>query len=137
MKWLTALVVVLGVASLGTAIYVVLANRDPAPADMRACLREQRVDLARSSESLTAVRADASVGALRVVRRWDWGRTSGVLLAGPRRDATLLALWNENTPSLAGADAGRRIYETPGRFPVVAVQAGGGARLLRCAEQLG
>jgi hypothetical protein len=85
--------------------------------------------------SLTRARADAIAGELRVVQRWDWDPSRAVLLAGPAGDYALLALWNASTPSLARADAGRRVYDTPERFSVVSLEFPDRGRLRACAEK--
>ena len=136
-RWSIALVVVAALAAAGAAIYVVLDNRDPVPADVLACVRDADLPLNRSSASLNLARRDALTGKLVATRRWDWGRTSGVLLQGPVRDYGVLALWNVDTPSLATGDVGRRVYESPGRFPVVSAERPLRGRLARCAERQG
>jgi hypothetical protein len=132
-----ALVVVAALAAAGAAIYVVLDNRDPVPADALACVRAAGLPLNRSTASLNLARQDAIDGRLVPSRRWDWGRTSGVLLQGPARDYAVLALWNSDTPSLATGDVGRRVYASPGRFPVVSAERPLRGRLMRCAERAG
>jgi hypothetical protein len=136
-KWSIALVVVAALAAAGTAIYVVLDNRDPVPADVLACVRDAGLPLNRSTASLNLARHDALSGRLVARRRWDWGRTSGALLQGPARDYAVLALWNADTPSLAAGDVGRRVYESPGRFPVVSAERPLRGRLVRCSERAG
>lgn len=135
MRWALALVIVAAAGAIATAIYVVLDNRDPVPSDMLACVRKQKLELNRSSASLEVARQDAIRGELRPARRWDWGRTSGVLLQGAAKDYAVLALWNVDTPSLAGGDVGRRVYESPGRFPVVSAESPVLGRLALCARQ--
>ena len=108
------------------------AERHAAP----ACARPS-CSLNRSSASLEVARLDAVRGELRPARRWDWGRTSGVLLQGPPKDYAVLALWNVDTPSLAGGDVGRRVYESPGRFPVVSAETPVRGRLALCARRAG
>ena len=135
MKWALALVVLTAVGAVATGVYVVLDNRDPVPNDTLACVREQKLSLNRSSASLEVARQDAIRGELRPARRWDWGRTSGVLLQGPAKDYAVLALWNVDTPSLAGGDVGRRVYESPGRFPVVSAESPVLGRLVLCARR--
>ena len=114
-----------------------LDNRDPVPADTLACVRKQKLGadalerLARRSPAATRCRG------LPRARR-GWGRTSGVLLEGGRSsDYAVLALWNVDTPSLATGDVGRRVYESPGRFPVVSAETPVLGRLVRCAEKAG
>ena len=80
------------------------------------------------------MRVDAAAGDLAVVARWDWGRTKGVLLSGPQRDYALLALWNSDTPSLARGDVGRRVYDSPALFPIVALERPDDKVLLACAR---
>ena len=135
MKWLIGLAAIVALASLGVAAYIVLKDRDPVPADVRACVSKAGLDQARSSEALGAARIDANDGRLRVTRRWDWGRTSGVLLQGPRKDYAVLALWNDDTPSLARGDVGRRVFETPASFPAVVLELPESGRLVACAEK--
>lgn len=135
-KALVALVVVAAVAAVATGVYVVLDNRDPVPGDVEACVREAGLSFAYSTGSLTRARVDATAGELRVVKRWDWDPTRAVLLSGPAGDYALLALWNPNTPSLARADAGRRVYDTPARFPVVSLESPDRGRLRACAEKV-
>lgn len=135
-KFLVGLVAVLALAAVGVGVYVVLWNRDPVPNDIEACIRKAGLPLARSTDALNPVRADAAAGDLEVVRRWDWGRTDGVLLAGPRRDYVLLTLWNGDTPSLAGGDVGRRVYDSPALFPIVALERPDGKVLAACSENV-
>ena len=135
MRWTLLLVVVTAVAAVATAVYVVLDNRDPVPADTLACVRKQKLELTRSSAALEIARQDAIRGELRPTRRWDWGRTNGVLLQGPAKNYAVLALWNADTPSLAGGDIGRRVYASPGRFPVVSAESPVLGRLALCARQ--
>ena len=137
MKWAVALVALMVIASIGVGVYVVLENRDPVPSDALACVREAKLPLNRSSSSLEIARQDALRGELRATRRWDWGRTSGVLLQGPAKDYAVLALWNVDTPSLAGGDVGRRVYASPGRFPVVSAETPVLGRLAVCARKAG
>jgi len=133
-KVLIGLVVVCALAAVGVGVYVVFDNRDPVPNDVQACIRDKGLTLARSTQALALVRPDASAAALAVQRRWDWGHTKAVLLAGPQRDYALLALWNSDTPSLAQGDVGRRVYDSPGRFPVVALETPDRKVLLGCAN---
>ena len=133
-KVLIGLVVVCALAAVGAGIYVVFDNRDPVPNDVQACIRDKGLTLARSTQALALVRPDASAAALTVSRRWDWGHTKAVLLTGPQRDYALLALWNSGTPSLAKGDVGRRVYDSPGRFPVVALETPDRKVLLGCAN---
>ncbi len=133
-KFLIALVAVFALAAAAAGVYVVLWNRDPVPNDMEACVRKAGIPLVRSTDALTLVRPDAAAGDLEVVRRFDWGRTDGVLLAGPQRDYVLLALWNPDTPSLARGDVGRRVYDSPALFPIVALERPDDKELLACAE---
>ena len=137
MRWALALVVVTALAAIATAVYVVLDNRDPVPADTLACVRKQKLELTRSSASLEVARQDAIRGTLRPARRWDWGRTNGVLLQGPAKNYAVLALWNADSPSLASGDVGRRVYESPGRFPVVSAESPVRGRLALCARRAG
>lgn len=137
MKWLAALAVLVAAASITVAVVVVVRERDPVPDEIRACLDEAGLSLARSSEALGVARADATSGDLRAVRRWDWGRTAGVLLQAPQRDYAVLALWNADTPSLARGDVGRRVYSAPSKFPAVAIQVPRSDRLIACAERQG
>ena len=123
MKLAIALVVVMGLAAAGAATYVVLDNRDPVAADMLACVRDANLPLSRSTASLNLARRDALTGALRPVRRWDWGRTSGVMLVGPARDYAVLALWNVDTP-VAG-DRRRRSARLREPGPLSGRQLGG------------
>jgi hypothetical protein len=135
-KVLLGLVVVIALAAIGTGAYVILWNRDPVPGDVEACIRKSGLTLARSTEALTLVRPDAAVGALRVRRRWDWGRTKAVLLSGPTGDYAVLALWNPDSPSLAGGDVGRRVYDSPGRLPLIALETPDRKVLLTCAQAI-
>ena len=86
--------IVAALGAVGVGIYVVLDNRDPVPSDVLACVRDADLPLNRSSASLNLARQDALSGRLTVARRWDWGRTSGVLLRGAAGDYAVLALWN-------------------------------------------
>ncbi len=135
-KVLVGVVIVFALASFGAGAYVVLWNRDPVPNDVEACIRKAGLPLARSTQALTLVRPDAAAAALTVRRRWDWGHTNGVLLGGPAGDYALLALWNGDSPSLAGGDVGRRVYDSPGRFPIVALETPDRKVLLTCAKQI-
>lgn len=137
MKWAIALVVITALGAVGSALYVVLDNRDPVPADVLACVREAELPLNRSTSSLNLARQDAMRGELRPTRRWDLGRTSAVLLQGPGRRYGVLALWNADTPSLAAGDVGRRVYESPGRFPVVSAENPLRGRLASCVQRAG
>lgn len=133
-KALVALVALAAVAAVATAVYVVLDNRDPVPGDVEACVREAGLSFAHSTGALTRARADAGAGELRVVRRWDWDPSRAVLLTGRAGDYALLALWNSSTPSLARADAGRRVHDAPERFPVVSLESPDRGRLRACAD---
>lgn len=136
MKWLLALVAVSAAASLAVGARVVLHNRDPVPGDTIACARKAGLSLARSSDALTLMRADVQAHTLRVLRRWDWGRSSGVLVGGsaPGRFA-VLALWNADTPSLAADAALSRIYDRPNHFPAVFAELPDAGALVRCARK--
>ena len=134
MKWLIGFVVLVAVASVTVATYVILDNRNPVPGDITACVIKSDIAPARSSDSLSSMRDDVLAGKATVTRRWDWGETKGVLIAGPAREYQVLALWNADTPSLAGAMAARKIYERPARFPLVALESQGNA-LAACAAK--
>ena len=133
MKWLVALVALAAVGATVVAVKVVLDNRDPVPADTLSCVRRSGLELARSSDALAVMRDDALAGTLRVVRRWDWGRTSGVVIRGARADWVALALWNADTPSPLTARGLARVYERPSEFPLVAVESPDAGALRRCA----
>ena len=133
MKWLLALVVATGVAAVVVAVKVVVDNRDPAPANTLACVHRIGIAPIRSSDGLNVMRSDTLAGTLRPLRRWDWGRTSGVLIGGSARDYVVLALWNADSPSLATTRSLTGIYERPGRFPLIAVEAPPAGSLLACA----
>ncbi len=135
-KFLIGLVAFFALAAVGAGVYVVLWNRDPVPNEIEACIREADIPLVRSTDALNLVRPDAAAGDLDVVRRWDYGRTNAVLLTGPQRDYALLALWNSDTPSLARGDVGRRVYDSPALFPIVAVERPDGKALAACAEEV-
>jgi hypothetical protein len=137
MRSAVALVVVFALLAAGVAIYVVLHNRDPVPDDVLACVQKAGLPLNRSSASLEVARRDALTGKLVIRRRWDWGHTNGVLLQGPVGDYAVLALWNSDTPSLESGDVGRRLYESPGEFPVVSAETPLSGRLVHCAERAG
>ncbi|MCU0258879.1 MAG: hypothetical protein MUF56_07625 [Solirubrobacteraceae bacterium] len=121
MKWLMALAALVAAASITVAVVVVVRERDPVPDEIRACLDDAGLSLARSSEALGVA----------------WGRTAGVLLQAPERDYAVLALWNADTPSLARGDVGRRVYSAPSKFPAVAIQVPRSDRLVACAERHG
>ena len=133
MKWLVALVALIAAASIGVAAKVILDNRDTVPPDTRACLRKAGIEPVRSTDGLTTLRGDVDAGTLRVVQRWDWGRTSGVLLRGAGDDYAALVLWNADTPSPLGRGGARRVYEHPNRVPLIAVQLPDQGDLRRCA----
>ena len=135
-KVLLGFVIVCALAAVGVGVYVVFDNRDPVPDDVQACIRKEGLTLARSTEALALVRPDAAAGDLKVRRRWDWGHTSAVLLAGPQGDYAVLALWNGDTPSLQSGDVGRRVYDSPGRFPAVALETPDRKVLLGCALKI-
>lgn len=135
MKWLLALVALTAVASVGVAAKVVIDNRDPVPGDTLRCLRRSGLELARGNDALGVMRPDVAAKTLRVVRRWDWGRTAGVLIAGSRNDYVTLALWSGDSPSLATAASLVRVYDRPSAFPVVAVEAPDNGALRRCAAR--
>lgn len=133
MKWLVALVALTAVSAAVVATKVVLDNRDPVPADTLACVRKSGLAPARSSDALAVMRGDALAGTLRVVRRWDWGRTSGVLIRGAGDDWTALALWRADTPSPLTRRGLNRVYERPSEFPLIAVESPDAGALQRCA----
>jgi len=133
---LIALVVASALAAVAAGVYVVFWNRDPVPNDVEACVRKAGLPFARSTPALARVRPDAAAGDLRVVRRWDWGRTKAVLLTGPQGGYVLLSLWNSDTPSLAGGDAGRRVYDSPEQFPSVVLEAPDRGVLRTCAQKI-
>ena len=135
MKWAIALLVVAVIASFGTAIYIVLGNRDPVPNEISACVKKAGLAQARSQDALSAVRADIVAGGLKVAQRWDWGKTRGVLFVGPAKSYAMLALWNSDSASLAGADAGQKVFDAPGTLPLVSVEVPDGGLLLSCAQQ--
>lgn len=135
MKWLVGLVALTAVGAIAVAAKVVLDNRDPVPSDTLACVRKAGLELARGSDALGVIRDDAVAGTLTVVRRWDWGHTSGVLLRGRRRDYVALALWNADTPSLAGASGLAHVYERPSDFPIVSVERPDAGALRHCAAK--
>ncbi len=134
MRWAIALVVVVAAATIGTAVYVVLHNRDPVPNDITACVNKAGLTVAHNSAALNVARADVSTGALRPVRRWDFGRTDAVLLQPPDRSYAVLALSNPDAPSLGG-DVGRRVYDQPNAFPLVAVETPVTGSLVACAKR--
>lgn len=136
MKWLVALVVVCAGLAAGAAVYVVLWNRDPVPNEVGSCLRKAKLPLVRSSDGLSLLRAEIQANPkLRPVRRWDWGRTKGLLIRGEAGRFAVLALWNDRGPSLAGPDAADRIYRTPARYSIVSLEAPDDGGLVRCAEK--
>ena len=135
-KFLIGLVIAMALAATAAGVYVVFWNRDPVPNDVQACVREAGLPIARSTASLSLARPDAAAGRLRVVRRWDWGRTKGVLLAGPQGGYALLSLWSTDTPSLASGDVGRRIYDSPERFPLVVLESPDKRLLVACGEKI-
>ena len=134
MKWALALLVVVAAATIGTAVYVVLHNRDPVPNDITACVNKAGLTVAHNSAALNVARADVETGALRPVRRWDFGRTDGVLLQPPDRSYAILVLSNPDAPSLGG-DVGRRVYDQPNAFPLVSVETPVTGVLVRCAKK--
>ncbi|CAB4878208.1 unannotated protein [freshwater metagenome] len=133
MKWLAGCVVLVAIAAFGVAIYVVLDNRDPVPGDIAACTRREGLSAVRSRDGLAAMREDVLAGTVTVTRRWDWGKTKGALLGGPRDDYAVLVLWNVGTPSLAAARSARRVYERPADFPLVVIESESRA-LIACAQ---
>ena len=134
MKWLIALVALTAAGAVFAATKVVLDNRDPVPGDTVACARRAGIAVARSPDALSVMRPDVLAGRLRTVRRWDWGRTSGVLIQGSLpRAYRVLALWSADTPSLAGDRALTRAFEHPNLFPFVAAEVPAGRELARCA----
>ena len=135
MKWLVALVALTAIGAATVATKVVLDNRDPVPSDTLKCLRKAGLELARGRDAVGVMRTDALAGTLRITQRWDWGRTSGVLIRGAQPDFVALALWNKDTPSLATARSAARVYERPSNFPVAAVEAPDKGALERCARR--
>lgn len=136
MKWLIALVVLCAGLAVAAAAYVITWNRDPVPNEVGTCLRKEKLALVRSPDGLSAFRAELEADPkLAPVRRWDWGRTEGLLYRGKAGSFALLALWNDRGPSLAGANAAEKIYTTPARFSIVSLEVPDEGRLLRCAEQ--
>jgi len=134
-KWAFAVLIVCIVASFATAIYIVLGNRDPVPNEISACVKRAGLAQARSQDALSAVRADIVAGGLKVAQRWDWGKTRGVLFEGPAKSYAMLALWNSDSASLAGADAGQKVFDAPGALPLVSVEVPDSGVLLSCAQQ--
>ena len=137
MKWAFAVLIVCIVASFATAIYIVLDNRDPVPNEISACVKRAGLAQARSQDALSAVRADIVAGGLQVAQRWDWGKTRGVLFEGPAKSYAMLALWNSDSASLAGADAGQKVFDAPGALPLVSVEVPDSGVLLSCAQKAG
>ena len=136
MKLLVGLVVVCAGLAVGAAAWVILWNRDPVPNEVGACLRKAKLPLVRSPDGLSLLRAEIQANPrLRPVRRWNWGRTRGLLIRGEAGRFALLALWNDRGPSLAGPGAVRRIYRTPARFSIVSLEVPDEGRLELCAEQ--
>ncbi len=137
MKWAVAALGVCIAASFAVAIYVVLGNRDPVPDQIAACVKRAGLAQARSQDALSAVRGDIAAGGLKVAGRWDWGKTRGVLFEGPATSYAMLALWNSDSVSLAGADAGAKVFAAPGALPLVSVEVPSSGVLVRCAERAG
>ncbi len=135
MKWAFALLIVCMIASFATAAYVVLGNRDPIPNQVAACVKRAGLAQARSQDALSAVRGDAAAAALKPAQRWDWGKTRAVLFEGPANSYAMLALWNSDPPSLAGADAGEKVFAAPGLLPLVSVEVPDRGLLRRCAQR--
>ncbi len=135
MKWLIALVALTAVGAVAVAAKVVLDNRDPVPGDTLRCLRRSGLELARGNDALGVMRPDVAAKTLRVVRRWDWGRTAGVLISGSGKDYVALALWSGDSPSLATTASLARVYERPSAFPVVAIERPDNGALRRCAAR--
>lgn len=134
MKWLVALVALTIVGAVVAAVKVVFDNRDEVPGNTVACVRKAGLAPVRSRDSLALMRGDVEAGTLHVVRRWDWGRTSGVLIRGAAStDYRVLALWSGDSPSLAGDAALARVYERPNQFPLVATEAPAKGVLEGCA----
>ena len=136
MKWAFAVLLVCIAASFGTAIYIVVGNRDPVPNEIAACVKRAGLAQARSQDALSAVRADIEAGSLRPAERWDWGKTRAVLFEGTGGSYTMLALWNSDSQSLAGNDAAAKVFDSPGQLPLVSVEVPAGAELKRCAERV-
>lgn len=136
MKWVIALVVVCAGFAVGAAAYVILWNRDPVPNEVGSCLRKAGLTLVRSPDGLSAFRAEISANpGLQPARRWNWGRTRGLLYEASGERFALLALWNDRGPSLAGPNAAVKIESAPARFSIVSVESPNEGRLERCAEQ--
>jgi hypothetical protein len=138
MKLLGLFVGLIAAASIGTGIYVVMTNRDPAPQEVIACVREKDLVIARSPDALGVARQDVIAGRLSVVRRWDFGRTEAALLAPGDRSYAVLALANADTSSVRGGrrEVGLRIYEKPNTFPLVALETPDRGRLAACAQKV-
>lgn len=135
MKWAFAFLAVAIIASFGTAIYIVLGNRDPVPNEISACVKKAGLAQARSQDALSAVRADIAAGGLKIAQRWDWGKTRGVLFEGPAKSYAMLALWNSDSASLANADAGQKVFDAPGSLPLVSVEVPDNGVLRKCAQR--
>ena len=135
MRWAFAVLVVCVVASFATAIYIVLGNRDPVPNEISACVKRAGLAQARSQDALSAVRANIAAGPLKITRRWDWGKTRGVLFEGPAKSYAMLALWNSDSASLAASDAGQKVFNAPGTLPLVSVEVPDNGVLLSCAQR--
>ena len=135
MKLAFAFLAVAIIASFGTAIYIVLGNRDPVPNEISACVKKAGLAQARSQDALSAVRADIAAGGLKIAQRWDWGKTRGVLFEGPAKSYAMLALWNSDSASLAKADAGQKVFNAPGALPLVSVEVPDNGVLRRCAQR--
>ncbi len=135
MKWAFTFLAVAIIASFGTAIFIVLGNRDPVPNEIAACVKKAGLAQARSQDALSAVRADIAAGGLKIAQRWDWGKTRGVLFEGPGKSYAMLALWNSDSASLADADAGQQVFNSPGALPLVSVEVPDNSLLLSCAQR--
>ena len=137
MKWALGFLVVAIIASFGTALYIVLGNRDPVPNEIAACVKKAGLAQARSQDALSVVRADIAAGPLKITERWDWGKTRAVLFEGPAKSYAMLALWNSDSASLASSDAGQKVFDAPGALPLVSVEVPDNGALLSCAQRVG
>ena len=135
MKWAFAALVVCIIASFATAIFIVLDNRDPIPNQISACVKNAGLAQARSQDALSAGRADLAAGPLKVKQLWDWGKSRAVLFEGPAKSYAMLALWSADSVSLAGANAGARVFNSPGTLPLVSVEVPDRNLLFQCAQR--
>jgi hypothetical protein len=108
----------------------VATNRDTFPDDLAACVRRSGGQLVRSNDTLGALRADLSAGAVRE-RRLGLGDRDAVVLEGTGYRILAVAARDGAPPERGAALA---VFRRPSAFSVVAVERGGVRVVEDCAR---